>query len=145
MPRTGKVLKFCSAGARLLALVAMPALASADGSADLLWPIMTTSIYFSASPEIGQAPLGVQFYATIGNQYSIDFGDGNTGFLRSPCDEAAAAHRPDGAGEGVCPPPGVYHTYAAPGRYRAILSLVTTCPQGPSCATPVGTVTIIVT
>jgi PKD repeat protein len=94
---------------------------------------------FSASPTSGRAPLGVQFYATIGNQYSIDFGDGQTGSLTSPCNGAANAPK------GACPPPGAYHTYAGPGTYSATLRLMTSCPQEASCNLPVGTVTIAVT
>jgi len=105
----------------------------------------TTNIYFSASPKFGQAPLGVQFYATIGNQYSVDFGDGQIESLTSPCSGTANAHRPEGRADGACPPPGAYHIYAAPGTYLATLNLITKCPRGASCNTPVGTVTITVT
>lgn len=105
---------------------------------------MSVSIYFSASPTHGQAPLGVQFYATIGNQYSIDFGDGQTGSLTSPCNGTPNAHWPDAHAEGACPPPGAYHTYTTQGTYRATLRL-TNCRQEASCATPTDyTVTITV-
>ena len=101
--------------------------------------IQDSSPTFTASPKSGQAPLGVQFYATIGNQYSIDFGDGQTGSLTSPC--MGTANAPKGA----CPPPGAYHTYAGPGTYSATLRLLTSCPQKTACDLPVGTVTITVT
>jgi hypothetical protein len=106
---------------------------------------MSVSIYFSASPTHGQAPLGVQFYATIGDQYSIDFGDGQTGSLTSTCNGTPNAHRPDARAEGACPPPGAYHTYTTQGTYRATLRLITNCRQEASCATSADyTVTITV-
>jgi PKD repeat protein len=101
--------------------------------------IRDSSPTFAASPTSGQAPLGVQFYATIGNQYSIDFGDGQTGSLTSPC--IGTGNAPKGA----CPPPGAYHTYTGPGTYSATLRLMTSCPQEESCNLPAGTVTITVT
>lgn len=104
----------------------------------------TADISFSASPTSGYAPLGVQFYATIGNQYSIDFGDGQTGTLISPCG-SEKSRPPVGRSDSVCPPPGAHHTYAIPGKYLATLRLVTSCPEGALCDKPAPVVVVTIT
>jgi PKD repeat protein len=98
-------------------------------------------IYFSAAPTSGQAPLGVQFYATGGHRYAIDFGDGETGLLTSPCDRAGTA------GGSTCPPPGAYHTYRSGGSYTAELRWLTTSlpDASPNPPSPAARVTITVT
>jgi len=89
---------------------------------------IAVEVVFRAAPSSGAAPLGVQFYATGGRRYAIDFGDGETGVLTSPCVGAAPGS--------TCPPPGVYHTYRSAGSYTAILRPLAICGADAPCVPP---------
>lgn len=95
-----------------------------------------SSVYFSASPTSGQAPLAVSFSASnavSGTQYTAEFGDGTSGSMNAP------------AGNGNCTGSSsncvLYgaHTYASSGTYIAKLMANPTNGGFPA---QIGTVTI---